>query len=62
MTGPLEHTQKGPLVSIAPTRPADENPALVYVASLTTGDGRRSMRQSLEKIAHILSGGRAAGT
>ena len=31
----------------------------MYVASLTTGDGRRTMRQALEKIAHILSGDRA---
>ena len=56
MTGPLDHTQNRIL---ARTRPADSNPALVYVASLTTRDGRRSMRQALEKIASILSGGRA---
>ena len=33
---------------------------LLYVASLTTRDDRRSMRQALEKIAHILSGGQAS--
>ena len=59
MTGPLDHTQKRRLVPLTHTRAADENPALVYVASLTTGDGRRTMRQALEKIAHILSGGGA---
>ena len=62
MTALLDHTQKGALVPIARTRPADENPALVYVASLTTGDGRRTMRQALEKIAQILSGGRVGAT
>ncbi|MEE8587688.1 MAG: tyrosine-type recombinase/integrase [Acidobacteriota bacterium] len=40
-------------------RPAAENPALVYVASLTTNGGRRSMRQALEKISEIVSTGRA---
>ena len=59
MTGTVEHTPKDALVPIDRTRPADENPALVYVASLTTRDGRRTMRQALEKIAHILSGDRA---
>ncbi len=40
-------------------RQAAENPALVYVASLTTACGRRSMRQVLEKIAAIVSAGLA---
>ncbi|MEE8583762.1 MAG: tyrosine-type recombinase/integrase, partial [Acidobacteriota bacterium] len=42
-----------------PRRPTAENPALVYVASLTTNGGRRSMRQALGEIAEIVSTGRA---
>ena len=56
MNAHLETASKGLLISLY--RAADENPAFVYVASLTTADGRRSMRQALEKIAGILSFGR----
>ena len=55
----LETIAKGLLIRFH-ARPADENPALVYVASLTTADGRRSMRQALEKVAGILSFQRAS--
>ncbi len=40
-------------------RPADQNPARVYVASLNTDSGRRTMLQALERIAALVSDGRA---
>ncbi len=45
----------------AGTLPRDENPVLVYLASLSEGS-RRSMRGSLEIVAEFVSGGRVAAT
>ena len=58
MSGLLIHTPKP--VPLARHRAAAENPALVYIASLTTRDGRRTLLQSVEKIARLLSGGRVS--
>lgn len=45
-------------VSLA-RRPADQNPARVYLSQLNTDSGRRTMLQALETMAGLLSGGRA---
>ena len=53
-------TTSGPDPGLVAPRalPADENPAVVYILSLSEGS-RRTMRTSLEKIAFVISGGRA---
>jgi len=59
MSGPQIETSNRPLVSLDRHRAGDKNPALVYIASLTTRDGRRAMHQALEKIARLISNGQA---
>lgn len=45
-------------LTLASRRPLDQNPAAVYLASLSTGS-RGTMRQALNAIAGILTGGQA---
>jgi site-specific recombinase XerD len=52
----LTTRQAGELVTTSP-RPADQNPAAVYVAHLAEG-GRPTMRQALNVIAGMLTSGR----
>ena len=58
MNAIAEANPKPQLVAVT-RHPTGENPALVYVASLTTVTGRRAMSQALEKISEIVSQGRA---
>jgi site-specific recombinase XerD len=41
------------------SQPLSQNPAAVYLASLESATGRRTMRQALNVIARLLSGGKA---
>ncbi len=43
------------LVPLQPI-PLDQNPAAVYLAGLNTHDGRRTMRQALDRMAEMLTG------
>jgi len=56
---PIHNPPSSP-VPLARSRRADQNPAFVYVASLTTRDGRRTIRQSVDKIARLISKGQAS--
>lgn len=53
-------TYQGGAAELAPVigRPADQNPAVAYLAGLREGPGRRTMRQALNLIAGLTSGGR----
>ncbi len=53
----LTTTRPGELVATSP-RPADQNPAAVYVAHLAPGPGQTTMRQALQTIAGMLTSGR----
>lgn len=56
-------SMQGPKVELVALTemPRDENPVLVYLASLSEGS-RRSMRGSLEIVAEFVSGGRVSAT
>jgi site-specific recombinase XerD len=55
MSGDLAVVQPGPLALAAP-QPADQNPALVYLAGLGSDRGRIVQGQALQQIAELLTG------
>jgi site-specific recombinase XerD len=58
MTTELTQQTRGELI-VLEARPLDQNPAAVYLASMASEAGRRSQLQALNKMADILTGGRA---
>src|SRR2546428_4780872 len=55
---PLPALAEAPALTVATALPPDRHPAAVYVAGLAPG-WRRTMRQALDVIAGVLTGGRA---
>jgi hypothetical protein len=45
-------------LALAQTYPLDQNPAAVYLASLTSKGSQRTQRAALDKIAILLTGGK----
>ena len=52
-------TQPSQSLSAAARQPLDQNPAAVYLASLTSPAGRRTQKQALEAMAALMTAGEA---